>query len=534
MSSTGTSHLLGIAKETRRRTLPPPGMPMQDGEPESDKVPDDTIITPGNWGYVILTKDSLTTICNEISVLTKRALNPTGVKSVVNFIQRLPATKFYNLTLEQARVMMAKDYVRRATTEANAQSETGDVGKLAGMEDEGPAAMSEYQKRELMQLSGRENQYKFRAASDRRGNALIDSQRVEGLRSSPDSVAPAASLPYSPNGPPGPISNYSGFNRPNLTGGFTGEGRDGNDTRERIENRTGSSGAGTVDEMLKVLIPTMKAVNQTLDPDSILRLLHRQRDLYNTYDNITMVRQKVQFDSRNSVLNAGLNEIKWYIHTAGQQGQIGAIRMEDTLQHFVAVSLDAFWLPITDLSDDYYETIHMDIKELQHLNIPVTEYLDPGQNQPTTTRYVFELAVKERILNRLYVVPKVRTFLLREPADRLEHLTVEFRTPFELLTLQPDRIYFTMTYGNPTVLVSVQPHNLVTGDRVYIYNSNTGNVTIDNQLTQKTGWYVNRIDDFTINIAYDTSSLVGDQTGILLFLASKRISFQLEFLSLDA
>lgn len=505
---------------------------MQDGEPESDRVPDDTILSPGNWGYIILTKDSLKAICNEISVITKRPLNPTGVKSVVNFIQRLPSTKYNNLTLQQARVAIANDYDRRARSEANAQSETGDVGRLAGLEETGPAALSEYQKQELLQLEGRENQYKFRAASNRRGNALIDNQRVEGLRSSPDSVAPAASLPYGPNGPPGPISNYSGFNRPNLTGGFTGEGRDGN---ERMTGPSDSgSGTGSIDEMLKVLIPTMKAVNQVLEPDSISRLLHRQRDLYNTYDNITMVRQKVLFDSRNSVVNADSNKLMWYIHTAGQQGQMGAIRMEDTLQHFVAISIDAFWLPVTDINDDYYDTIHMNIKELEHLNIPVTEYLDPGQNQPTTTRYVFEFNVKERILNRLYLVPKVRTFLLREPADRLEELTVDFRTPFERLTLQPDRIYFTMTYGNPTILVSTQPHNLITGDRVYIYNSASGNTTIDNQLIKQSGWYVNRIDDFTINIALNTSVLSGSQTGVLLFLASRRISFQLEFLSLDA
>lgn len=497
---------------------------MQDGEPESDKIPDDTILTPGNWGYIILTQDSLSAICNEISAITKRPLATSNVTNVINFVKRLAATRYNNLTLNQARSAIAKDYLRRTQSEINALSETADVGKLAGLEDTGPAAMSEYQKRELMQLSGRENQYKFRAAADRRGNALVDKQRVEGLRSSPDSVAPAASLPYGPNGPPGPISNYSGFNRPNLTGGFTGEGQGSN----------AGAGAGSIDEMLKVLIPTMKAVNETLEPDSILRLLHRQRDLYNTYDNITMVRQKVLFDSRNSDANAGLNEIKWYIHTAGQQGQMGAIRMEDTLQHFVAISIDPFWLPITDLNDDYYDTIHMNIKELQHLNVPVTEYLDPGQNQPTTTHYVFEFNVKERLLNRIYLVPKMRTFLLREQVDRLEHLTVEFRTPFEQLALQPDRVSFTMTYGNPTLLTSVRPHNLTTADRVYIYNSDSGNASIDLQLIRQAGWYVNRIDDFTINIAFDTSSLAGTQTGVLLFLASKRISFQLEFLSMDA
>lgn len=525
MSSTGTAHRLGVQKEIRRRVVPPPGMPMQDGEPESDKIPDDTLVTEGNWGYIMLSKSSLTTICNEVSMVTGRAMTPSDVKRVVEFVRRLPATKYYNLTLAESCTGIAKEYLRRAQSEANAQGETGDISRLANLDDGGTAGMAEYQKRELMQMSGRENQYRFRFASDRRGNALIDSQRVEGIRSSPDSVAPAASLPYGPNGPRGPISNYSGFNRPNLTGGFTGEGQSVSGT---------GSGAGTVDEMLKVLIPTMRAVEQALEPTSVLDILHRQRDLYNTYDNITMVRQKVQFDSRNRVLNSGSNEYMWYIHTAGQQGQIGAIRMEDTLQNFIAVSLDPFWIPITNLNDDYYETIHMNIKELQHLNIPLTEYLDPGQNKPTTTHYCFELEVKQRILNRLYVVPKVRTFLLREPAARLEHLTVDFRTPFELLTLQQDRIEFTMTYGFPTILTSSVPHNLVTADRVYIYNSDTGVQALDNQITDQAGWYINRIDNYTINIALDTSAVAPDTQTVLVFLASKRISFQLEFLSLDA
>lgn len=506
MAGTGTSHQIGVQKELRRVSRPPPGI---DGRPA---IPDDTLMTPGNYGKLVLTKQALTTIANRVSKITGEKMSANQVNSLVEHIKALPETRFYNITFAVACERIAADYVNRARIAARTRQESGDIARLADLDDGGLAGLAEYQRRELEQLTPNENPYANQAFVNRRGNAVIDEQRVDGLRSSPDSIAPAASLPYGPNGPAGPISNYSGG--------------------DRVNERAGATGSS--DEMLKLMIPAMRLIAQTLEPKRLDELLNRNRNAYNTYDNITMIRQTVQFDSRNRLLTSNPNRLEWDIHTAGQPGQLGAIRMEDTLQDFIAVTLHPFWLPVADLEDDYYETIHMDIKELSHQHVPVTEYLDPSENIPETSHYVYELRVKQRILNKLYVVPKEETFKLRNPRKRLEKLTVDFRTPFRLLTIQSDRITFTMNYGNPTVLVSSVLHHIITGDLIYIYNSNSGNATLDTHITQRSGWFVTRVDDYTIEIALDTSSLDGSQSNVRTYIGSKRISFELEFLSLDA
>lgn len=515
MAGTGTSHRLGVQKELRRESQPPPGMPPDKGV--RPFIPEDTLMTPGNYGRLVITKQALSLISNRISKITKAPMSAGQINALISHINALPETPFYNLTFVQACDKIAGDYVNRSRIAARTHQESGDISRLADLDDGGLAGMSEYQRRELEQLTPNENPYSTQAFANRRGNAVVDEQRVDGIRSSPDGIAPAASLPYGPNGPAGPVSNYSGFNRANLTGGYEGRG-----------------GSGSADESLKVMIPAVKLISQTLEPKNLDSLLNRNRNLYNTYDNITMVRQTVQFDSRNRLLTSNTNRLEWDIHTAGQPGQLGAIRMEDTLQDFIAVTLHPFWLPVVDLEDDYYETIHMDIKELSHQHVPVTEYLDTDESIPETSHYVFELRIKERVLNRVYVVPKEETFKLRNPRKRLEKLTVDFRTPFQLLTIQSDRVTFTMTYGNPTVMVSTTPHNIVTGDLIYIYNSSSGDAATDALITQRQGWFATRVDDYTINISLDTSALAGSQTNIRTFIGSKRVSFELEFLSLDA
>jgi len=506
MAGTGDSHRLGVQKELRRGSRPPPGMPPDQGV--RPFIPEDTLMTPGNYGKLVVTKQALSLIANRISRITGSAMSAGQVTSLISHVNALPETPFYNLTFVQACDKIAQDYINRGRIAARTKHESGDIARLADLDDGGLAGMAEYQRRELEQLTPNENSYGTQAFANRRGNAVVDEQRVDGIRSSPDSIAPAASLPYGPNGPGGPVSNYS-------SGNGSGSGNDQN-------------------ESLKVLIPAMKLINQTLEPKNLDSLLNRNRNFYNTYDNITMVRQTVQFDSRNRLLTSNSNRLEWDIHTAGQPGQLGAIRMEDTLQDFIAVTLHPFWLPIVDLEDDYYETIHMDIKELSHQHVPVTEYLDPTENIPETSHYVFELRIKQRVLNRLYLVPKEETFKLRNPRKRLEKLTVDFRTPFQLLNIQSDRVTFTMTYGNPTVMTSVTPHNIVTGDLIYIYNSNSGSAALNAQIIQRSGWFATRADDYTIEISLDTSSLAGSQPNVRTYIGSKRVSFELEFLSLDA
>jgi hypothetical protein len=486
---------LGVQKELRR-----------------EGIPDDTFVTPNLYNKLV-TKECFHLILNNLAAAIKRKPTRDEGEQLLRFIQQSPAERYYNRPIVEVERAIPIDFLRRQREVDRTYREHEDVDRLSGLDDvEG--GLHGYQSKELKQFTQNENAYKIRYAPDRRGNALVDRDRVAGLRSSPNSVAPAASLPYGPNGPAGPVSsNISTPGQP----------------------ATGGSGALS-DEILKTFIPLSKALEQFIDPVNIEQIQQQSRQLYNTPDNLALVVQDVWFDNRNSRSDAeiGPNEIGWYLHTSGQQGQRGNVRMEDVLQNIVVIQVFPFRIPITKATDAYYQKVTLVIKELGHQNIPMSEYLDPTQNIPTTFRMTMEFDVERREKDQLYLKPTGDgLFRLREPFPELSTFTVGFRTPYQPLLLLPSEIAFTLTYGNPTILTSVVAHNITSANLIYIYNSNSGNSALDLLLNRVGGWYATRLTPTTISIQANTSALTGSES-VNVFIGERRVNFRIRFISLDA
>jgi hypothetical protein len=136
----------------------------------------------------------------------------------------------------------------------------------------------------------------------------------------------------------------------------------------------------------------------------------------------------------------------------------------------------------------------------------------------------------------MYLYPKENKFHFRKPmAKNIDTITIQFRTPFLNEIFDADSGIFTITYGNPTLFAIQNPTNFMlnTGDLVYVYNSDSGNTLINDEINRKAGQIITKLSNTQFSIAVDSSALSGSESGINVYFGSKRIFFQIEFTSLE-
>ena len=451
-------------------------------------IPLSTIITPDNH-QLLLTKGSVRLIANKISAVINRPMRPSEIEHLIQFVRRIPATRFYGATFADFHDRMATNYLERYQTQADIIEKDipTSVVELTGLNEitEDPG-IDEYQKKEINQFTKNENSWKYSAFANRRGDAVVDEKRVNGTRSSPD--------------------------------GFP------------------SGKKFSTEEVNKANYQALQLVQDFLNPDSIERLIGRFSSSYTNYYSINLPHQTVPLDSRNRLLtNTSLTEYSWNVHAAGNPGHLGDIKILDTLQQVIQMNIGSFWLPMQPVVGSYYQQIRMLVKEFTSQSNVVTEFLDPNENEPTVSYYHYDFNITKTIANKVFLEPVTRAFEFRKPFAQVNTLTISFRTPFDLLVFTPDRGTYTVTYGNPTVftITSSTTHDLATGDLIYVINSHSGNSAIDILLNQQAGWFITKISNTQWSIPADTSILVGFETGVSVYYGSKRIFFPLEFVCLE-
>lgn len=451
-------------------------------------IPLDTFITPDN-NQILLERESLRDITAKVSERIGRKFTVSEVKRLVEFIRQLPASKYCNTTLIKAQTILANEFLNRYTIKAELAEEEFPTSVIALThldEITTEPGIDEYQKKEIKQFTKDENQNKYSAFANKRGDAVVDADRVKGIRSSPDSL---------PSG-------------------------------KKI----------SIDDLNKANYETLKIVKNFLDPDSIDELLNRYSSTYTNFYNINLPHQVVSLDSRNRLLtNTNTNEYTWNLHNAGRPGHLGDIQMQDTIQQIIQMKLGSFWLPMGPIVGSYYNKIRLLIKEFTSQSTPVTEFLTSDPSNPTVYYYHFEFDIGPTSGNKVFLTPVNNTYTFRKPFARLDTLTISFRTPFNQLIFQSDRGIFTITYGNPTVftITSATSHGLSTGDLIYVLNSSSGNAAIDSALTLTSGYFVTKISNTQFSIVLDTSTLVGTQTNVQVYYGSQRVFFPIEFTSLE-
>ncbi len=446
----------------------------------------DLLVTPDQGG-ILLEKDTLKLIANKISSITKRKFTAADVDTLVKFIRELPQQQFYQKTLGTcidriSQLFIGRNKFRPMVPEGASVEELARINEIT---DRG--TVDEYLTQEVMQTTDNENQYKWTAHAERRGNAVIDRDRANGLRSSPDNIATAGQ-----------------------------------------EHQT---------QLLDQLTKTVRTIAGVMNPDFIDHLFKRASSSITgtqTFQGITLPHRTIPLDSLNRDLSPGApNTVKWYLNVAGRPGNVGNIQIQDTLQQVVRIIVSPFWLPVKNPL--YYSTIRMNIREFWQ-RAEVTDYTGSNQTDPHQSGYHFQFKVTDAQPNKVFLVPENFDYTFSKPVAEVNSLTLEFRDPFQPVLLSEDRGIYTVTYGNPTVfdLTSGVNNNLSTGDLVYSLNFNSPDVSLNDAINTQNGLNITKITATQFTVPVDTSSLgVGSQTDVQVLYGAKRIFLQLEFVSLE-
>ena len=248
------------------------------------QVPLDTLVTPDNC-QILMTKDAVRIIANRVSKELNKKLTQHEVSQLIEFITKLPPSKYCGMTLAESYDVLVSGYLNRnyIRKEIQARELPTNVIKLTRLDEEtDDPTIDEYQKKEVLQITKNENVNKYSAFADRRGNAVVDSDRTRGNYSSPDSLAPKK------------IS------------------------KEMIAEAN---------------YEALHMVKKFIDPDSINQLLGRFSNAYTTFLSINLPHQTIPFDSRNRSLTDSTTEYSWVIHTAGNPGHIGDVKFKMVIRN---------------------------------------------------------------------------------------------------------------------------------------------------------------------------------------------------------
>ncbi len=424
---------------------------------------------------ILLEKDTLINVSNLISNSTGKKMSQGEIELLVSFISEMPPKQFYGKSLDIVEKKLASIFINRYSSMVISEYEYDPEHTVSALQD--------YLNDEVKNFSKNEHPYKYSSHVSRSGSSVIG-------------------------------NNSSQIQHP-----------------EKIVSINDPAFATQV-------ISTLNQANHFMSQKNIDSIVEKTRVItpdLQTFNNITLPRRIIPLDSRNRLLSA--RGITWNLHSAGHAGRLGDIRIQDTLCEIIQFKICPFWLPVRDSLVEYYGKVRMSIKELWQ-SAMITEFLDPLENIPTIYYYHIEFEIQQKINNRLYLVPICNTYTFSKPVARLETISLEFRSPFNLIELDPDRGIFNMTFStlplNPTLFTSLDTaHGLSTGDLVYIINASTSSTNINNLLNRTAGWIVTRINNMEFTIELDTSSLIGSESNIIVLYGSKRIILQVEFISLQ-
>lgn len=438
------------------------------------QLPQTKIITTDNH-QVLLTKENLKDVSNMISAKLGRKLSAEEIPILHSFIRSIPPERFFKRTIKDSQSFIVQEFITRN------QKKTGNIN-----------LPENYQQQELYQLTHNENQLKFTTFADRRGNAVIDRNRTEGNYSAPNNVPPYR------------------------------------------KKKGGASGGVSSDDLKRESMRTNKMIQNFLDPPSIDEMFKGLRQSWTTFQTITLPHQTVPLDSRNRLLtHTTTGEYKWNLHSAGQPGRLGDLQLQDTLSEIIRMKICPFWIPVNDVMDDYYAKIRLLIREFSSSSTQVTEFLTPDETTPTTEHFHFEFEIDRRDKDRVYLIPVCDTYTFTKPFARPETITTHFRAPYDPIDLDADRVVCVVSAASPAVFTSTVPHNVSTGDLVYVIKYGSASASLNQEVNRSKGYFATKLDNFNFTLPVDTTSAGGVVQNVTVMLGSKRIIINIEFTSLE-
>lgn len=244
-------------------------------------------------------------------------------------------------------------------------------------------------------------------------------------------------------------------------------------------------------------------------------------------------------DSRyRSTVNDDLSKIEFVlISNSKTKSDNGGVILGSTIKDIIEVEVFPFTIPYNPAYTNFYNKISLSIDEWTASSY---EAYEGGQ-----FHFMFDI---DKIDNNLiYLKPVNNIYSFSSPVNHIDKFTLSFGSMYPKITFDNDRLFpsfdFTNQYGK---LYFSVPHNLVTGDLIYISGFNTPNpakdVAIITEVNRPNGHIVVKKNNYEIIINVDLSILrIEDPVGsgrypieeyvqnAIVYFASKRIQIQFRF-----
>ncbi|ARA72248.1 hypothetical protein BNJ_00436 [Kaumoebavirus] len=237
------------------------------------------------------------------------------------------------------------------------------------------------------------------------------------------------------------------------------------------------------------------------------------------FDDVDLVRQYLPLDSRyQDLTNQDLTKIFFNLQPSGARITQGAIRTLKTVEKVVKMEIGTVRIPFVTGLNNYYEFGTVLINELS-----AQSYITNDDGD----RYHFPFKVVQD--GQWFVMtPTNNTFIFSEPIVRIDSLSLSFNIGDQRIEFPKDRQVANIGYGNPTVFTFLEPHNMQTGDLVYVNDFAGTPNTQDLTMNQASGLVASKLNNYQLSVPVDTSAVTGP-TSITVFYGPQRIFFPITF-----
>ncbi len=180
----------------------------------------------------------------------------------------------------------------------------------------------------------------------------------------------------------------------------------------------------------------------------------------------------IMLDSRYRTLdNDGTTYFQWVFNNneITLQGTVNAV---GNIKDITAIRIFPIKLPYNSNMDNDYGRASILIQEMSAQSFIAQEN--------RRFHFIFSTTVDDRWINLEPESFNDGYFRFRTPITRLDTFTLTFGSPLERVTFDTDRMLANITiYSTITTFMTTSPHNLETGDRIYISNFSTANINTD-------------------------------------------------------
>jgi hypothetical protein len=239
----------------------------------------------------------------------------------------------------------------------------------------------------------------------------------------------------------------------------------------------------------------------------------------------------IYLDSRyrdTSSDTAGMTAMKWNFLSNMATSSMGGVASVGNVQQVVAISTGTIRLPYQDnMLDNSYKRVSMLINEWSG-----QAYI--GQ-EGRKFHFMFKTSLDSNMVDCEPHNSDRATFEFAKPITQIDTITISFGAPLESIAFDRDRMGMSVSYSNPLVLSSTNPHKLRTGDKIHISGFTTDNPTADAaviaRVNNERGYNCRVLSETTVEIAeLDLSALAAPINPLIVqvFFGSKRIFVPIE------